>query len=291
MTYKIRNIIVLGSFILLISIVSGYFVFFSYPNRINATQEKIENIDKKIAALDGIETEFTQLREFIREREEKIANLDKQIKTRVTSTETYYYLNTILNYVGLLDFNMLFIGSETQDGYGYNTYNIKGEGSFDKLYQFIWYIERGPQIYKINKLNIRGVENKDPETKQIRLIVPFEMEIRAYFVQTNDLPATDRSLNDVRVARVKNPFAPDIFRNLPPNTEELVEVERAELNAVVKGKALVTDHTGKIHELEEGDRIYLGYLSRINPTKNEAEFTLNKGGIVEKIVLKLRFSK
>ena len=54
-------------------------------------------------------------------------------------------------------------------------------------------------------------------------------------------------------------------------------------------KALIADNSGKIHELAEGDRVYLGYLNKINVEKNEVGFVLNKGGIVERFTLKIRF--
>ena len=100
-----------------------------------------------------------------------------------------------------------------------------------------------------------------------------------------------RTLNNVRFASARDPFYPYIRANIPPNFDGLLEAERAELRAIVAGKALIADHTGVVHMLKPGDEVYLGYVSRINPEKNEVEFTLNKGGIIEKFVLKLSFDK
>ena len=173
-------------------------------------------------------------------------------------------------------------------GYGYNIYNIKGEGSFSTIYKFIWYIERGPQIYKIKKLSLRGIEGA--KTDRSKLII-FEIEIWALFAAVKDLPPIKRKLSDVVVAEVKDPFTPYVSRGLPPNRENLLEVERATLKAVIPGKAFIADHKGKVHVLKEGDKVYLGYTTKINAEKSQVEFTLNKNGIVQKFVLKLRFSR
>ena len=71
----------------------------------------------------------------------------------------------------------------------------------------------------------------------------------------------------------------------------LPEVERADLKAIVNDKVLIADVEGNIHELKEGDKVYLGYLKRIKPDDNEAHFILNKGGIVEKFSLHIRFGE
>jgi hypothetical protein len=117
------------------------------------------------------------------------------------------------------------------------------------------------------------------------------MEIHALYADVKDLPPIKKTLADVKVEEVKNPFVPYVYRELPPNTRGLLEVERADLKAIIPGRAFVADHTGKIHVLKEGDEVYLGYVTKIDVEKNQVEFTLNKAGIVEKFVLKLRFEQ
>ena len=58
---------------------------------------------------------------------------------------------------------------------------------------------------------------------------------------------------------------------------------------MLPGKAILVDHLGKIHVLKEGDEVYLGYLTKIDVPNNRVEFTLNKGGIVERYSLTLPF--
>ena len=123
----------------------------------------------------------------------------------------------------------------------------------------------------------------------MELILPFDMEIKAYFATVEDLQNDAKKLSDVKVATAQDPFYPSILRNLPLNTDALLEVEQASLKAIIPGKALIADNGGEIHVLREGDRVYLGYLTRIDTENNLVEFTLNKGGIIEKIVLNLGF--
>ena len=101
-----------------------------------------------------------------------------------------------------------------EEGYGYNTYNLRGEAPFKKIYNFVSYLERGPHIYKIKKLDLRGVESKHPETEEPMLVVPFEMELLAYFAEINDLPPIQRTLRNVSVRRARNIFYPLLQNHL-----------------------------------------------------------------------------
>ncbi len=291
MPYKTRNTLILLAFLVIIASIGAYFIFYYYPKNINEAKAEIKRVEQQINTLGDLQVELYNLQKQIKEEQKKLSQLDKQILPDVTPAMTYAYLNSILNYAGFVKFDMLYLGSKKAQKYAYNIYDIKGEASFENIYKFIWYIERGPQIYRISRFELRGVETRDEETKKFKLVIPFQMEIHALYADVKDLPPIKRTLGDVEVVEVKSPFEPYIYRELPPNTRGLLEVERADLKAVIPGKAFVADHTGKIHVLREGDEVYLGYVTKIDIEKNQVEFTLNKAGIVEKFVLKLRFEQ
>ncbi len=291
MPYKTRNTLILLAFLVIISVIGAYFIIYRYPKKINEAKAEIRRIEQQINALDDLQIELYNLQKQIKEEQEKLTQLDKQIVPDVTPAMTYSYLNSILNYAGFVKFDMLYMGSKKAQKYAYNIYDIKGEASFDNIYKFIWYIERGHQIYRISRLNLRGVETRDEQTRRFQIVVPFQMEVHALYADVKDLPPIKRTLADVKVEEAENPFVPYIYRELPPNIRGLLEVERADLKAVIPGRAFVADHTGKIHVLKEGDEVYLGYVTKIDIEKNQVEFTLNKAGIVEKFVLKLRFGQ
>ncbi len=291
MSYKARNIIVLSAFLAVILLVSGFFVFYYYPSKIGGVEGNIKNLKRQIAALDGIEKEFYQLDEILKTQEKKFARWDKVIRSSVSPASTYRYLNHIMNYCGFIEFNLYYSDTKEGKGYRYNVFRIKGEGSFWRIYRLISYIENGPEFYKIKNLNTHLVEEKDVETGKTKIVLPFEIELWALYADVEDLPEIDRTLADVRIRDASNPFHPYIYGSIPPNTDNLLDVSRAELKAVLPGKVMIADNTGKIHVLRVGDEVYLGYLSRILLEKNAAEFVLNKAGIVERTVLHLRFDE
>ena len=152
-------------------------------------------------------------------------------------------------------------------------------------------LEKGPLVNRIRKLSIRSLEERDPDSKDNRVQIPFNMELWTYFSNFDSLPTQPVNLKDVELAGANSPFNPLVRRNLPPNTQNLLEVERANLQAIVAGRALVADAVGKIHEVSAGSEVYLGYVTEINPEQGFVEFTINKGGLVEKVRLSLKFNR
>jgi hypothetical protein len=58
--------------------------------------------------------------------------------------------------------------------------------------------------------------------------------------------------------------------------------------AVTAGSVYMIDQTGQMINLRAGDRVYLGRLERIDFENNAAIFLLSRGGIRDRVTLKLR---
>jgi hypothetical protein len=112
----------------------------------------------------------------------------------------------------------------------------------------------------------------------------------AYFAAIPELSKPNTESSEEPPSLSKDPFGPIITANLPPNRDNLVEIERSDVKAVIPGRAFVLDQNQEFKVLESGDEVYLGYVTRISAEEGKIECTLNKGGIIEKVELKIRYS-
>jgi len=78
-----------------------------------------------------------------------------------------------------------------------------------------------------------------------------------------------------------------ITESLPPNLLGLLEAESAQLKGLTHELAYLEDSQGKLHIMRRGERVYLGWLDKIDIYGNRVEFVLNKGGIWERFTLRI----
>lgn len=289
MSYKLRNSIVLGVLFLLILGVGTYIRAFNLPQKGEVIEKEIIKIEEELQNTPNLMNQFNDLSSNLVETQQRWENRNKDIPPADVTAQTYAYFSRLIDLSGDVKLDMLYVGPQQKDTYGFNVYNLKGEASFDSFYKFIWYLENGRKLYKVNTMNVRGLEVAPTATKEGGILVAFEATVHAYYAAVPELSSStgDRSISPNGLAQ--DPFAPVISSGIPPNLRSLVEVERSDLKAVIPGKAFILDQDNSIRTLEEGDEVYLGYITKIVPEEGRIECTLNKGGIIERVELKIRY--
>lgn len=288
MSYTLRNTIVLGSILLIILAGGIYFSMFRLPGKLNAIEASIKKIDAELQNTPDLLNQVNVLTTQLENNERQWATRVKAIPPRDVTAETYDYLIRTIDLSGQVRMDMLYNGVKTADKYGFGIYDLKGNTTFEDFFRFLWFIENGTNLYRIRSLDIRQVWTKSEEAREPVLLVSYSMIIEAYYSSIPELSTATgpRELQPVRLAL--NPFFPEILPEIPPNTRDLVEIKRSILKGVIAGRAYVQDHEKRIRELGEGDEIYLGYISKIEPERGRIEYVLNEGGIIDRGELTIR---
>jgi hypothetical protein len=288
-SYKIRNSLVLGVLVLLILGVGSYIRAFNLPKKLAKVEAEIKRIDAELQNTPNLVAEFNDLSATLTDAQKRWENRNKDIPPTDITSQSYAYFSRLIDLSGYVKLDMIYQRVESRGSYGFNVYSLKGEAPFDNFYRFLWYLENGRKLYKINSIAVKGLEVPPKEEEPGKLLVTFDMVVHAYFSSVAELASApgERSISPNYLGT--DPFAPVITRDIPPNTESLVEIERSDLKAVIPGKAFVLDQNSVIRTLGEGDEVYLGYVTKILPEEGRIECTLNKGGIIEKVDLKIRY--
>jgi hypothetical protein len=218
----------------------------------------------------------------------------KVLPENLTSPAVVNYLNA-LSSVGFRTFDVSMNGLTRGADFSTLSYSVRGEAYFGSLYQFIWNIENGRGLYRIRDLEVEATTVMEPnaETGVDRRedIVRFSMTVQAYFAGADGMSAPDSIItvpDAVLPARVtaSNPFYPLVLDALPPNTDNLIDVEEDSLVSVIGQMAVFRDELGA-RPLRVGDRVYLGAISRIDQNQALVVAELNKGGIRERVEISL----
>ena len=289
MSYKIRNSIVLAVLLFLILAVGTYIRAFNLPKKQKAIEVQIKTIEDELQNTPNLYNQFNDLSALLTDTQKRWEHRNKDIPPVDQTAQSYAYFSRLIDLSGYVKLDMIYAGVQMKGNYGYNIYNLKGEAPFDNLYRFIWYLENDRKLYKVHTLTLKGLEIAPTEKEEGKVLVTFDMAVHAYFSSVSELSSSlgERSITPNYLA--VDPFAPVISSGIPPNTRSLVEVERSDLKAVIPGKAFLLDQNNLIQTLQEGDEVYLGYVTKIDPENGRIECTLNKGGIIEKVELKIRY--
>ncbi|MFC1558166.1 hypothetical protein ACFL40_02295 [candidate division KSB1 bacterium] len=236
--------------------------------------DKAANYNNAVQALKNIENKW--------KTREKVLQRDEQ------SGKTLLFLSNIASETNsTVKFDFAFLENTVKEGYRFSKYNITGEGPYSRVYGFIDKIEKAKNLYKIKLLNMQGKEGTSEKTGRPVTVINFSFILEAYSAFEDDDVDSEAMISYTYKKPLVNPFNPLVKKNIPPNTKGLIEVENARLEAISYDMILIRDSKGRFTSLKTGDEVYLGYLTKINPEKSEAVFTLNKGGLIEKVILKI----
>jgi hypothetical protein len=289
LSFATRNSIALGILLVLIFAGGGYWTSIRQPEKLRSLDDQIKKVDFELMNTPDLLSMYNSVQAGLAQWEERWNRRTKDIPTQDITTQTNAYLNSVILSSGRIQVDVQYTGPKQEAKFGYNTYGLRGQGPFYSLFRFIWYLENGRRLFKFPKMVLREAISRDTPEETPSPVVQFEAEMRAYFTSLSEL-SSSVAWRDTAAAFIDtNPFWPLVRPDLPKNTEGLLEVDHAELKAVIPGKAFVSDPKGKVWTLSVGDNVYLGYVSKISPENGSVEFVLTKGGISETFTLKVRF--
>ncbi len=283
-----RNTIVLASVLAVILTLGIYLTVFSLPKKLSKIESEIKRIQIELQNTPDLANQYNTTSAQLAGMKMRWQTRNKDIPSKDITGETYGYLNRMIDVSGEIKMDMTYVGPKDFGRYGYNVYTIKGEAPFANLFKFIWLAEEGRRLMKISNLSLRGYEAKDKVTKETKILVLFDLEFQSYFSSIPELNNSPNQQNPVPVSVASNPFYPLILHEIPSPQADEIEIERSTLTAVTNSKAFLIDQNQKSRVLQEGDKVYLGYVTRIFPGEGKIECLLNRGGVPERFELKIR---
>jgi hypothetical protein len=281
-------------------ITGGGLFYWAYyqPRQLSAAQREIQSIEKELVDFPQTVSQVEELTNRLADTKRRYDSRSKEIPPFDITSQTYAYMSKGIDEAGyssdneFVRFNMSFEGTRNFRDYGYNVYQLtEGEGAFENLYKFIYYLENGSRLYKINWISFDTHEAVNQETKETRKWIAFQMELHAYFTSIPELNTSLAAKSLTFTQAPFDPFNPVILQTVSTEAPEgEIDVKDLNIRAVLPGKAFVL-FKEELIVLHLGDKVWRGFVSRISPAESKVEFTLNEGGIVRKVEKKMVFEK
>lgn len=287
MNRKIKNTLVLLGLLIIILLAGGIFIFGIQRGKISDRKEKLKDLKANEYNREQLMQQYQDL--FIRSQEldSILASRKFNIPHNLSSIKFFDFVTDITSgFSSRTHVNIEYLGQSQDKDFLYHEYKLTGSGDYSEVYQLIYALEQSKELKKLSSVNMGNLISSDDDGIPY-FNVNYTLNAKVYYSQNNRFATAQLVENDLRTKNIHDAFYPLIRSEIPPNIDNLLDVQGAVLLALVPEGAFLSDSKGNTYLLWEGEPVYLGYLTKIDYEKNMVNFILNKGGIIEKVELKL----
>ncbi len=287
MNKKLRSTLGLLALLIIILVIGGIYLFAFQRGAINERQEKLAELNANVYDPEELNARYAALERRSAELDSILSARKFNIPQNVLSIKFYNFVNKIVaNFSPLTQVNVEYLDQIKDKEFLVHQYKLTGSGYFNEVYGMIYAIEQSKELKKISQLSLGNLIRTDKEGVPM-FLVSFEMTAKVYYSTDTRFAAATTLENNLTTGPLYDAFYPLIRNEIPPNVDNLLDVQGAKLLALIPEGAFVADTKGNTYLVWEGEQVYLGYLTKIDYDNNTVSFILNKGGIIEKVTLEL----
>ena len=287
MNKKLRSTFGLIGLLLLILVTGGIYIFMFQQSSIAEKRDKLEELDANSYDPVVLADRYASLQIRSAILDSVLSSRKFNIPKDLSSIKFYNFVNNVLsNFSDNTQVNIEFMKKERDKEFYVYEYKITGSGFYNEVYRLIYSIEQSKELKKITSADFGNLVRTDDEGLP-KFLINFELIVRVYYSSDSRFAPAEFVENDLRTNPIYDAFYPLIRNEIPPNVDELLDVQEAKLLALIPEGAFVADTHGNTYLVWEGEQVYLGYLTKIDYESNNVSFILNKGGIIERINLEL----
>lgn len=287
MNRKIKNSLALLGIFIFIAALGGVYSFVIQKGKIKNKTAELKVLVETNQAPETLLARLTEVKKRALVLDSILSARKFNIPRLLSQTAFYNFVNKAgLNFDSDTHIDIEYQELKKDRDFNYYIYKVSGIGQYNDLYSLLYAIEQSRELKKIKNFTVSNYISVD-EDGIPTYMVNFNFQTYVYFANDDRFTTTNFVENNLQPVPVYDFFYPLIRNELPPNSDGLLDVTSAKLLALIPEGAFIADSRGNTFMLWEGDQVYLGYLTKIDYENNQVTFILNKGGIIEKIYLKL----
>ncbi|MCU0332669.1 MAG: hypothetical protein MUE93_05005 [Ignavibacteriaceae bacterium] len=286
MNKKLISTLSVLALLIIILVAGGIYIFVVQRGDISERQEKLDELNKNVYDPVELDNRYQELERRSAELDSILANREFNIPQNISSIKFYNFINNVVaDFPKETTVNVEYLRQAPDKEFFFHEYKLTGGGNYNDVYKMVYAIEQSKELKKINKLSLTNLVKTDEEVPLF--LVNFELIAQVYYSLDNRFAPAEYVENNLATGPIYDAFYPLIRNEIPPNVDNLLDVQGARLLALIPEGAFVADTKGNTYLVWEGEQVYLGYLTKIDYDNNTVSFILNKGGIIEQVTLQL----
>lgn len=278
--YKTRNFILL-LVLLVLTVLAAILINRGLSGRYDVLKTENAELERELTQMRYQAQQGSHLMEELERMQEQHFLMDKIIPDANNTTLTLSYIFSILReYRSHFDFDFMITESgytESDEDLKYNLYEITGKAPLSRLFVFIDQLERQPVFYTIESLSMESLQVE--EGGQVRFTLTFRgysTETGTSFARIGLRPLQKRQLPyNIFYPRIHEPYLPEQDAGYP-------DIDDLEVVGLTRDQVYIRDRsTQSIMTFSVGEKVRHGFLDRIDWTKQEAVFKINRIGLIQ----------
>ncbi len=291
MDRKLKNTIILLVIFIVLLIGGGVFSFVFQKGQIEERTKKIAELNLSAYDTDDLLFQLNSLKKRVAELDSILALRKYNIPALLDQSRFYDFINQVtFSFSNESYVNVEYENLVTEENYSFYAFKLSGNATFNEFFSLVYAIEQSKELKKVMRCSIDNMVQVDKDGTPVYK-VNFTMLAAVYFSDSDRFTTSKFKENPLTPNPLYDIFYPLIRNEIPPNADNLLDVQSAQLLALIPDGAFLADSKGGTYLLWEGDQVYLGYLTEIDYKLNEVRFILNKGGIIERVTLQLEKEK
>lgn len=288
MSTKTKNTIIIAVILVCIVLAAGFYDFIHQKGKVNEKTQKIKDLKLYQLDTEALKEQLTTLKNKIAQLDSILANRKYAIPVNISQANFFEFVNQVsYNFSPDSYVNIEYVDMETFPNFNLYNYNLSGVAKFADFYRLIYAIEESKNLKKVGSVSLTSNVKVEEDGTPIYM-VNFKFMAKVYYSNDDRFSFKGGAENSLVPNPAYDIFYPLIRNEILPNTEGLLDVQSAQLLALIPDGAFLSDASGNTYLLWEGDKVYLGYLTNIDYQNNRVNFVLNKGGIIENMSLQLQ---
>lgn len=287
MNRKIKNTLALVALLVFILAAGGSYIFFMQRGSIKEKEAELNQLMANDINSSHLAAQYEELMLRAAVLDSVLAAREFVIPANLSSIKFFDFITQIsLGFAEKTQLDVEYVTQGQDKEFFYHEYKVSGGGEYADLYRLIYAIEQSKELKKIKSLTMNNLVTTDKMGYPL-FHVSFTMVVHAYYSSSDRFATASLVENNLLAPQVYDAFYPLIRNEIPPNVDQLLDVQEAKLLALIPEGAFLSDSKGNTYLLWEGEPVYLGYMTNIDYKNNRVSFILNKGGVIEKVELNL----
>jgi len=287
MNRKLKSTLGLVALLILILVAGGVYILVFQRGDLNDRRAKLQDMRAHSYNTAVLKDQYQELQTRAAVLDSVLAARKFNIPKDLSSIKFYDFVNDLSDsYSPQTTIDIEYANMKPDKNFFYHEYKVSGGGTYNDIWRLIYAIEQSKELKKIKKASLSNLIKTD-EDGMPHFLVNFDLDVDAYYSNDSRFATSAMVENNLTARPLYDAFYPLIRNEIPPNVDNLLDVQGAKLLALVPEGAFIGDSKGNTYLLWEGEQVYLGYLTKIDYERNKVSFILNKGGIIEKVDLEL----